>query len=68
MINNNKSTFDYATPTYSQIEVITKVREGFKTLEPIIRSLPASRENSLSISKLEEAAMWAIKGILLNLE
>ncbi|MFC3859418.1 hypothetical protein ACFOPQ_01335 [Deinococcus antarcticus] len=60
-----KHPFDYQAPTPEHIEQITKVREVLKTAhDTIVATLPASRERSLAITKLEEVSMWANKGIV----
>ena len=45
-------------------EKIAEVRESFYLfLASIKEDIPEGREKSLTITKLEEACMWAIKGI-----
>lgn len=59
-----KNPFDYQKPTDANIPVIEATRDIFKTIHKNLLSLPESRERSIAITKLEESAMWAIKGIV----
>lgn len=62
-----KHPFEYQTPTPEHVQQITTVREALKAAhDTILATLPASRERSLAITKLEEASMWANKGIVFN--
>lgn len=64
---NDKHPFEYQRPTPEQVEQIEIVREALKAAhDTILRTIPASRERSLAITKLEEASMWANKGIVFN--
>lgn len=58
--------FEYQKPTDEQVVVLTSVREKCKELYELILTLPESRERSLAVTKLEEASMWANKGIVFN--
>lgn len=58
--------FEYQKPTPAGVEQIETVRQGCKTLHDILLALPACRERSLAITKLEEVSMWANKGIVFN--
>ena len=71
------STFDHQTPSPQEIARIEKVRQAFRTLEqelfsasenpPVGCVMPVcsfGRMTSLAKTKLEEACMWAIKGIV----
>jgi hypothetical protein len=54
-------------PTPEQIERIELLRQVGKTLgTAIVEQTPASREQSLAITKLEECVMWAVKAIVLE--
>lgn len=55
------------TPGADGIEHIEAVREAAKGLgRAIILLTPQSREQSLALTNLEQAAMWAVKGIVLH--
>jgi hypothetical protein len=56
-------TFLYNKPTENQLQIMDRLREEFCSLETLVLSLPASRQRSLALTKLEEAAMWANKGV-----
>lgn len=58
--------FEYQTPTPEGVQQITAVRESCKALYDVLNTLPACRERSLAITKLEEVSMWANKGIVFN--
>ena len=60
-------TFQHHTPTHEQLPRIAAVRETFTTLEAALREHTApNRERNLAFTNLEQAAMWAIKGIVLE--
>jgi hypothetical protein len=63
-----KHPFDYHRPNAAQIEQISTVRDGCKSLHAVLLALPPSRERSLAITKLEEVSMWANKGIIISEE
>lgn len=47
-----------------QQEKITSTRNAFTDItEFVLENLSDSREKSLALTKIEEACMWAIKGI-----
>lgn len=55
---------DGPKPTEAQLKAQQAVREGFKELEALLDAYVApGREQSLALTKLEEALMWAGKGI-----
>lgn len=58
--------FEYQKPTDEHVQKITEVREKCKELYELLLTLPKSREQSLAITKLEEASMWANKGIVFH--
>ncbi len=60
-------TFAFHEPTLLGHEQITAVREEFSEIHEFLTEVcPNSREKSLALTKLEEAAMWAIKAIVSN--
>ena len=62
-----KHPFDYQRPTAEHVQQIETVRDAIKAVhDTILATLPPSRERSLAITKLEEASMWANKGIVFN--
>lgn len=61
-----KHPFEYQKPTDEQVAQITAVREAMKAVYDNLMSLPESRERSIAITKLEEASMWANKGIIMQ--
>ncbi len=62
-----KNNFKYHAPKGEQIEVYKKIRENVKQIALMINEyIPDSREKSLSLTKLEEAVMWANAGLARN--
>lgn len=59
--------FSYQPPSASQVMQMQLVREALRAANEILLSnVPASRERSLAITKLEECSMWANKAIVFN--
>lgn len=59
-----ENIFDSKPLNDDQKERVAELREDFHLfLNRIDEMLPNSREKSIVITKLEEACMWAIKGI-----
>ncbi len=55
------------TPTAEGIRKIEAIRSTAKAFgEAIIMLTPPSREQSIALTKLEEADMWAVKAIVLE--
>ena len=62
-----KHPFDYQKPTPEHVAQIETVRKALKDAHDVIlATIPPSRERSLAVTKLEEASMWANKGIVFN--
>lgn len=62
-----ENAFTYHAPKPGQPEKYQAIREKAKELAYLITELvPPSREQSLAITKLEEASMWANAGIARN--
>lgn len=60
-------TFAYHKPSNESLATITELRKAFSELENLVCTVvPHSRQASLALTKLEEAAMWAIKGVVSN--
>lgn len=62
-----KKTYAYHKPSEQGLRIINDLRELFSGLHRHIEDLcPASRERSTALTRLEDAAMWAIKSVVLN--
>lgn len=62
-----KERFTYHAPTEGQPEVYEGLRDQCLLLALHINDVvPDSREKSTAISRLEEASMWANKGIAIH--
>lgn len=60
---NNTMRHQYRVLTEDERAQMGKVKDlGFDFLE-YISTLPTTRENSIAKTKIEEAVMWAVKGI-----
>lgn len=47
----------------AEIALHDAIKDAASALETLIESTPLSRERSIAITKLEEAIMWAVKGL-----
>lgn len=54
---------EYRELSDEEKEIINDIKTGAEMLEEVINKIPASREKSIAITKLEETVMWAVKGI-----
>ena len=63
-----KNRFDYHKPPNDEVALRHEtVREAcYKAARAIVIDTPASREQSLALTKLEEAMMWANAAIARN--
>lgn len=62
-----KHSFAHHPPKEDQPERYASLRRyGTSLAEEILRRVPDSRERSLALTKVEEAVMWANKGIAVN--
>lgn len=59
----DSNPFVHRDISQSQKDQITSVRLAFQTVYAVLNELPPSREKALAVTKLEESAMWANKGI-----
>jgi hypothetical protein len=60
-------TFAYHKPSAEGMAKLKTVRQGFSDLKRLIEDNAfASRELSLAITNLEQAAMWANKAVVSN--
>jgi hypothetical protein len=64
---DTSKTYAHHAPSADSLVKIKQIRAEFAQMDTKIRQmLQASRELSLTVTKLEEAAMWAIKGLVMN--
>lgn len=61
-----KHPFDYHCPSEAQVAQIATARASFKATHEVLMALPASRERSLAVTKLQEASMWANCGVVMQ--
>lgn len=60
-------TFAYHKPSEEGLATITFFREEFSAMKRTIEAnAPPSRERATALTRLEEAAMWAIKAVVCN--
>jgi hypothetical protein len=60
----DETTFEYLRPTEAQLATMQGLRESFaKLAREIGANVPESRYRSLTLTSLEEAAMWVNKAI-----
>lgn len=60
-------TFAYHRPSKDGLSKIAELREAFSELSVKIEAIcPGSREKSVAVTNLEQAAMWAIKAVVFN--
>jgi len=59
--------FTYHTPSPADVATMCEIRRRARTLARYIaENTPSSREQSLAMTKLEEASMWANAGLARN--
>lgn len=59
--------FAFHTPSESGKAKVQQLRQAFTDLDKLVSELaPQSRERSVAATELENAAMWAIKAVVLN--
>jgi len=59
--------YAYHKPSANGLEAINELREMFSMVDRTIRELcPASRHQSIALTRNEETAMWAIKAVVFN--
>lgn len=62
-----ENTFAHRTPSPASLPKTRAIRQQFAAaLGTIMREVPISRERSVAITHLEDAAMWAVKAIVCN--
>lgn len=61
--------FEPVVLSESQQHYVEEVREAFRRVESSVLNLTASsREQSLALTKLEEACMWAVRAIAVEVD
>lgn len=66
-MNQDLTSFEYNAPDAEQLERLKRTRSAIRdAYNVIMKELPPCRERSLAITKLEEASMWANKGVVFN--
>jgi hypothetical protein len=59
--------YAYHRPSSEALRKITELRKAFSHIDRLIKeSTPFGRQQSIAITKNEEAAMWAIKAVVFN--
>lgn len=67
MAQELEKRFTYHSPKGDQAERYTSLRaQGYALARAVYQYVPQSREQSLALTKLEEAIMWANAGIARN--
>jgi hypothetical protein len=62
-----KKTYQYHKPSDDGLAKTAKLRKAFSDLDDLIRAnSPTGREQAVAITNLEQAAMWAIKAVVVN--
>ena len=62
--NDLSNRFTYHKPTGNQPDIYVEIRgRAYELARYIVENTPDSREQSLAITKLEEAVMWANAGV-----
>jgi hypothetical protein len=62
-----KNPFESYPVEDEQLDALHEVRSAFKVVHAaILANVPNGREQSLALTNLEQAAMWASKGITHN--
>lgn len=61
MSNDTRQTLRQLTP--GEIERIARIKAAGQDLADLIKSAGPGRETSLALTKVEEAVMWAVKGV-----
>lgn len=60
-------TYAYHKPGLKGFQDVQKLRQAFGAIHETVEHLaPPSRERSVALTNLEQAAMWAIKAVVHN--
>jgi hypothetical protein len=62
-ITNNTYRHQYRVLTDAEKAAMVAIKDKAAELDDVINQTAPSRERSLALTKLEEAVMWAVKGI-----
>lgn len=54
---------EYRELSQEEKDTVAWVKVSAEALESFIEQVPSGREKSLALTKLEEAVMWAVKGV-----
>jgi hypothetical protein len=60
---NNTYRHQYRVLTDAEKAAMVAIKDKAAELDDVINQTAPSRERSLALTKLEEAVMWAVKGI-----
>lgn len=60
---NNTMRHTYRVLNESEKAAMTQIKDMGQIFNEFVSGLPSSREFSLAKTKMEEAVMWAVKGI-----
>ena len=60
---NNYGRHQYRPLTDDEKKSVSDVKDATREFGAVLDSLPPSRERSIAITKLEEASMWAVRGL-----
>ena len=60
---NNYGRHQYRPLTDEEKQKVSDVKDATHDFGELLDSLPPSRERSIAITKLEEASMWAVRGL-----
>lgn len=62
--NEVNNRFTYHPPTPEKTPVYNQLmKQGKEVANTILREVPEGRERSIALTKIEEAVLWAAKGL-----
>jgi len=61
--SNNYGRHQYRALSDEEKQQVSAVKDATHDFGKLLDSLPPSRERSIAITKLEEASMWAVRGL-----
>lgn len=62
-IDNNTMRHQYRTLSDDEKALVNEIKDAGGSFEVLISQMPQGREAALARTKIEEAIMWAVKGI-----